>query len=330
MEIYFFEIADDLNGEVEVSLILKDNGGTEFEGSESNSFLAIDESDIQVFNISVEAVNDPPTFVIGSESELIINEDDGSKTVSNWITNIKAGPEDEINQLLTFSIIASKVDSTIFSQFPDLFSMVIVLLHLLNIHLIQISMVMNFTVNLSDDGGKDNNGNDVSEDKYFDIWIHQINDSPSSFNVYPRIYEYNSQFTENFVNTYNVNLSENPYPDFYIDTESNGEIEELYFRLPYKVWLDSDNQIPSLLKFSWEKSSDIDTNIDLNLDSLYSLYYRLEAISSINNKKYILADRINNASFPNQDSISVEIDMTLTFLSIQIFSIQIQCITLNI
>ena len=35
----FFEIADDLNGEVEVSLILKDNGGTDFEGSESKKTL---------------------------------------------------------------------------------------------------------------------------------------------------------------------------------------------------------------------------------------------------------------------------------------------------
>ena len=53
-------------------------------------------------NVTITAVNDPPSFTSGSDQ--IVAEDCGAQTIENWATDISAGAANEGSQTLTFSI----------------------------------------------------------------------------------------------------------------------------------------------------------------------------------------------------------------------------------
>jgi len=280
-----YQIADDLNGEVEVSLTLKDDGGTEFDG--------VDESESQTFNISVQAVNDPPTFSLGSNSDLELDEDGIGKSVENWISDIIKGPDDEIADILTFHITSNKSDSTIFSVFPQIDEESGTIEYSINP---EYNGKAQFTINLSDNGGIENGGDSISVDKTFAVWIHQINDIPRPFEIHPRIFDYAKDTTT-----------------FYFDMDAN-DTTDIFYRLPYQVFA-PPIQPDSLLRFSWEKndSLDVDTYATWNFDSLFQLYYRLEGTPSDNSKTFVLSDDIDSQLFMDVDSVYVDIDMTAEF-----------------
>ena len=83
-------------GNAEVTVILKDNGGTDNGG--------VDTSISQSFYITVNAVNDAPSFVIGDDQNIEGNTGK-PQTISNWAQNISAGPSNESAQNLTFYAI---------------------------------------------------------------------------------------------------------------------------------------------------------------------------------------------------------------------------------
>ncbi|MBC8311860.1 MAG: tandem-95 repeat protein [Candidatus Marinimicrobia bacterium] len=287
-----YQIADDLNGEVEVSLTLKDDGGTDYDG--------VDESEPQTFNISVQAVNDAPSFSLGENIELEINEDgfendNGlNKSVSGWTTDIIKGPADEVEDVLTFNITSSKSDSTIFSTFPQINGESGKIEYSINPNY---NGLAEFTVNLSDDGGVEYGGADTSADTTFSVWVHQVNDIPIEFEIHPRIYEYAKDTST-----------------FYFDVDANSDTTGIFYRLPYQVFA-PPVQPDSLLRFSWERndSLDVDTYATWNFDSLFRLYYRLEATPSDNSKTFVLSDDMDSRFFVDVDSVSVEVDMTAEF-----------------
>ena len=277
-----YQIADNLNGDIQVILSLKDDGGIEFGG--------VDESESQTFNIYVQTINDPPSFVLGPNIDLEFDEDGIGNSVENWVSNISKGSIDEVDQILSFNITSSASDSTIFSVFPQIDE---------ESGRIEYSVNPNFngkakfTVNLSDDGGRENGGYDTSYDQQFDIWVHQINDLPEVFEVHSRVFSYAKDTTT-----------------FYFDVDENNDTTNVFYRLPYQNFV-PEEQPADLLKFSWVKSSDIDTSPNLNFDTIFSLYYRLEAIPDGSSKIFVLKDDI--VSEMNEDSISIEIDMTSRF-----------------
>ncbi|MBL7973229.1 MAG: hypothetical protein JNL03_17040, partial [Prolixibacteraceae bacterium] len=95
-----FTPAPDAFGTATVTVSLKDNGGIDNGG--------IDQSAAQTFTITVNPVNDAPTFTKGSD--LTVNEDAGAQTITNWATSISRGPANENNQILTFTLANDNLD----------------------------------------------------------------------------------------------------------------------------------------------------------------------------------------------------------------------------
>ncbi len=67
--------------------------------------------------VDVLSINDPPTFTIGPDQ--ILRNDSASISIPNWATNIRAGPEAEVAQILGFLVQTS--DSGLF-QIPPAIS----------------------------------------------------------------------------------------------------------------------------------------------------------------------------------------------------------------
>ena len=281
-----YKIADNLNGEVQISLSLKDNGGIKFGG--------VDESGVQTFNISIQAVNDAPSFALGSNIDLELDEDGIGKSVESWVSDISKGPIDEVSQILSFNITSSKSDSTIFIQFPEINEVSGKIEYSITP---DYNGLAEFTINLSDDGGKEYGGQDTSVDTTFSIWVHQVNDIPKPFEIHPRVFDYAKDNST-----------------FYYDVNENSDTTNIFYRLPYQVFA-PPLQPDSLLRFSWveDDSLDVDTYATWNFDSLFRLYYRLEATPGNNSKTYVLSDDIDSRFFTELDSVSVDIDMTSKF-----------------
>src|SRR6185369_16340581 len=80
-----FTAAANANGTAMITLVLKDNGGTANGG--------VDTSAPQTFTITVNAVNDRPSFTAGPNQTVSNNA--GAQSIANWATNISPGPADE-------------------------------------------------------------------------------------------------------------------------------------------------------------------------------------------------------------------------------------------
>jgi hypothetical protein len=78
------------SGSATITINLKDDGGTTGGG--------VDTSVTQTFNITVNSVNDVPSFTKGGNQT--VNEDPGAQTVPNWATAISAGAANESGQVL--------------------------------------------------------------------------------------------------------------------------------------------------------------------------------------------------------------------------------------
>ena len=152
-----FATAFNANGVATVTMRLKDNGGTANGGS--------DTSQEQTFTITINAVNDAPTFSKGPNQT--VNNDAGPQTVTNWATNILPGPSaDELNQTVNFQIVSNN-NPGLFSVAPT----------------VSPSGTLTYqpatngggsatiTLNLKDNGGTANNGRDISFNQSFAITV---------------------------------------------------------------------------------------------------------------------------------------------------------------
>src|SRR6185369_9464144 len=91
------------NGTATVSVSLKDDGGTANGGVDTTT---------QTFNITVNAVNDAPSFTKGADQA--VNNNAGAQTVAGWATAISPGAANESGQTLTFQVINNS-NPTLFS-----------------------------------------------------------------------------------------------------------------------------------------------------------------------------------------------------------------------
>ncbi|MFO0908775.1 MAG: Ig-like domain-containing protein [Isosphaeraceae bacterium] len=158
-----FRSAPDAFGTANVTVVLRDNGGTANGGQDSSA--------PQTFQITINPVNDPPSFSRGPNQNVL--EDPGPQTVVGWATSISAGPANESNQGLTFQIGVS--DPSFFSVQPS----------------VSASGTLTYTiapnrwgyvtvyVSLTDDGGTAFGGQNSSETTYFTISVTDVNDAPS-------------------------------------------------------------------------------------------------------------------------------------------------------
>ena len=101
-----FQTAPDTNGTATVTVQLQDSGGTDRNGVD------VYPSPAYTFTITVNAVNDPPTFTPGGDltGATAILEDAGLQSFAGWATNMKPGPDtatDESGQTWTFEVLVT-------------------------------------------------------------------------------------------------------------------------------------------------------------------------------------------------------------------------------
>ncbi|HEX8169718.1 MAG TPA: Ig-like domain-containing protein [Thermoanaerobaculia bacterium] len=161
-----YEAAPDTNGTATFNVTLSDNGATG--GSNSNT------SAPQSFTITVNPINDAPTFNLSTSSTAV--EDSGAKSVSNFATGMLAGPPDESSQTLTFNLSQTAIDSTLsFSAGPAIAADgTLTYTPAANAY-----GTATFDVTLSDTGSNTSPNSNTSVVKSFTISVTGINDAPS-------------------------------------------------------------------------------------------------------------------------------------------------------
>jgi len=155
--------AADANGSAIVTVNIVDDGGTPNGGD--------DTSPDQTFTITVNPVNDAPFFTKGADES--VGEDAGAQSVPGWATGISEGAANEGAQVVTFNV--SNDNNGLFSAQPAISSGG----DLTYTPAANASGSATVTVNLSDDGGTPNGGDDTSADQTFTITVNGVNDPPS-------------------------------------------------------------------------------------------------------------------------------------------------------
>lgn len=90
----------------EVTVVLKDNGGTAYGGQ--------DTSPPQRFTVTFLAVNEAPSFTKGPD--LVVLQNCGPQLVRGWATDISPGPPNEAGQALAFRVTTE--NDELFSVLP--------------------------------------------------------------------------------------------------------------------------------------------------------------------------------------------------------------------
>ncbi len=144
------------NGPVTITLTVTDAGGL----TDSDSFV-----------VTVNPVNDPPSFTPGSN--VVVNKDSGPYSGS-WATNISKGPSNESSQAVTFEIVSND-NPSLFSTAPVLSSTGT----LTFTPAANKNGAANLTVRLRDNGGTANGGSDTSTIENVRITVNPVNDAPT-------------------------------------------------------------------------------------------------------------------------------------------------------
>ncbi len=152
------------SGSATITLNIMDNGGTANGG--------IDTSATQTFDITVNSVNDVPSFTVGPDQA--VNEDAGPQTVNPWATGLSAGPPSESGQTLSFNITGN-TNPALFSAGPAV-SPTGVLTYTPAANAFGAATI---TLNIMDNGGTANGGIDTSATQTFVITVTAVNDVPS-------------------------------------------------------------------------------------------------------------------------------------------------------
>ena len=152
-----FTPAANANGSATITLVLKDNGGTANGGQDTSA--------PQTFKITVNSANDAPSFTKGPDQSVTVNS--GPQTVSNWATNISAGPSDESGQAVTFQVTGN-TNSALFAAQPSISSAGT----LTYTPATNATGSATITINLQDNGGTNNGGVDTSASQTFTITVN--------------------------------------------------------------------------------------------------------------------------------------------------------------
>ena len=162
-ELSYMPVAD-ANGTSTFDVTVTDDGGTANGGDNTSA--------PQTFTITVNAVNDAPSFTAGSDQT--VDEDAGVQTVSGWATAISPGPTNESSQTVSFNV--SNDNNALFSAQPT----VSLSGDLSYTPAADANGSATVTVSLADDGGTGNGGEDTSGDQTFTITVEPVNDAPDT------------------------------------------------------------------------------------------------------------------------------------------------------
>ncbi len=154
--------AANANGSATVTVKIHDDGGTANGG--------VDTSATQTFTITVNSVNDAPSFTKGADQT--VNEDAGAQSVSGWATAISKGPANESGQTVDF--IVTNNNNSLFSSQPTVSATGT----LTYTSAANANGSATVTVKIHDDGGTTNGGVDTSAAQTFTITVTAVNDVP--------------------------------------------------------------------------------------------------------------------------------------------------------
>jgi hypothetical protein len=171
--------ATNINGSAIITIVLKDSGGTANGG--------VDTSAPQTFTITVNSVNDVPSFTKGADQ--IVNEDAGAQSVANWATNLSAGPANESGQTLTF-LVTGNTNPGLFSAGPAISPTGT----LTYTPAADANGSASITIVLKDDGGTANGGVDTSAPQTFTLTVNAVNDAPVNHVPGPQTIPLNTSF----------------------------------------------------------------------------------------------------------------------------------------
>ena len=152
-----YTFAADYVGVVTVTVSLSDSGG------------GTDTSTDQTFTLTSTAVNDAPSFTVGSDQS--VAEDSVAQTVSGFVSAIIAGPSDESAQTLSFTTSVAAGDAAAFSSAPSIDPSG----NLSYAFAADYAGVVTVSVSLSDNGG----GADTSASQTFTLTSTAVNDAPT-------------------------------------------------------------------------------------------------------------------------------------------------------
>jgi hypothetical protein len=170
-----FTPAADANGIATVTVRIHDDGGTANGG--------VDTSVAQSFTITVTAVNDAPSFNAVSNPPTVL-EDAGAQTVAPWATGMSAGPANESGQTLSF-LVTANTNGALFSVAPAINGTTG---NLTYTPAANANGSANITIELRDNGGTANGGDNSSNPQTFTITVTAVNDVPTISNITDRIY----------------------------------------------------------------------------------------------------------------------------------------------
>jgi VCBS repeat-containing protein len=145
--------AANANGSATVTVQIHDNGGTANGG--------VDTSAAQTFTITINAVNDVPSFTKGPNVTVANNA--GAQSINNWATNLSSGPANESGQVLNF--IVSNNNNALFSAQPAIAANGTLTFTPSS----SASGAATVTVQIHDNGGTANGGVDTSAAQQFTI-----------------------------------------------------------------------------------------------------------------------------------------------------------------
>jgi uncharacterized delta-60 repeat protein len=169
-----------VNGPSHGTLGLNANGtfsytpNADYAGSDSFTYMANDgtlNSNVATVTLTVNPVNDAPSFVKGSDQTVV--EGAGAQTVTGWASAISAGPPNESGQALNF--IVSTNNSALFAVAPAIDPATGNLTYTPAPGALGTAIV---TVQLHDNGGTANGGVDTSAAQTFNI---TVNDAVPTF-----------------------------------------------------------------------------------------------------------------------------------------------------
>ena len=156
--------AANANGSATITLRIRDDGGTANGG--------VDVSPTQSFTITVNPINDAPSFTVGPNQ--VIGEDAGPQTVNPWATAISPGPADEAGQTVSFAVTGNS-NAALFATAPSVSSTGV----LTYTPAANANGVATITLTLSDNGpGAPPPNQNTSAPQNFTITVNAVNDAP--------------------------------------------------------------------------------------------------------------------------------------------------------
>jgi hypothetical protein len=157
-----YTLAASANGSATVTVFVTDSGGTANGGD--------DTSPSQTFTITVDAVNDEPSFTMLGDQTVI--EDSGPHTVAGFATALPGGGADEAGQTFTYTV--SDDNAALFTAGPAIDANG----ELTYTLAADASGSAALTVAVTDSGATANGGDDTSLSQTFAITVDAVNDAP--------------------------------------------------------------------------------------------------------------------------------------------------------